>query len=183
MSDPLLPAQGSTEDPERPPSSGIADTLADAARGVRCRVKAATGGRCRSSSGCSALAMLFGTLERATSTPRGTSCNLLLQMAGYTMIAMGVVFVLLIAEIDLSVAFVSGVAGVVMALHAPPGRSPTGPGGLRSSLALGATTAIGLLHGLFIAKARVPSFVVTLAWLLAWSGVVLILTTEATTRA
>ena len=42
-----------------------------------------------------------------------------------------------------------------------------------------ATTAIGLLHGLIITKARVPSFVVTLAGLLTWSGVVLILTTEA----
>ena len=42
------------------------------------------------------------------------------------------------------------------------------------------TTTIGLLHGLIITKARVPSFVVTLAGLLAWSGVVLILTTQAT---
>jgi D-xylose transport system permease protein len=45
--------------------------------------------------------------------------------------------------------------------------------------ALGVTTGIGLLHGLIITKANVPSFVVTLAGLLAWSGVVLYLTTEA----
>ena len=87
---------------------------------------------------------------------------------------------LLIAEIDLSVAFVSGVGAVVMTLLLRPDAS-NWPWWAAISLALGATTAIGLLHGLIITKANVPSFVVTLAGLLAWSGVVLILTTEAST--
>jgi D-xylose transport system permease protein len=49
------------------------------------------------------------------------------------------------------------------------------------AVALGVTTAIGLLQALVITKAGVPSFVVTLAGLLIWSGVVLILTTQYST--
>ena len=45
----------------------------------------------------------------------------------------------------------------------------------RSSLALGAGLAIGTFHGLLITKIGIPSFVVTLAGLLAWNGVVLLL--------
>ena len=35
-------------------------------------------------------------------------------------------------------------------------------------------TAIGTLHGLLFAKIGIPSFIVTLAGLLAWNGVVLL---------
>ena len=45
----------------------------------------------------------------------GNFSNLIVQMAGTTTIAMGVVFVLLLGEIDLSIGFVSGIAGVVVA--------------------------------------------------------------------
>ena len=45
----------------------------------------------------------------------GNVSNLIVQMAGTTTIAMGVVFVLLLGEIDLSIGFVSGIAGVVVA--------------------------------------------------------------------
>ena len=49
--------------------------------------------------------------------------NLIQQMAGTTVIAIGVVFVLLIGEIDLSIGYVSGVAGVVVAELQIPGSS------------------------------------------------------------
>ena len=125
------------------------------------------------------IALIFGYLEPLFFSARNF-VNLLLQMAGITTIAIGVVFVLLIAEIDLSVGFVSGVGGVVMTLllresaTAWPWYAAIGAGLL-------ATTLIGLLHGFIITKAGVPSFVVTLAGLLAWSGVVLILTTVLST--
>ena len=107
--------------------------------------------------------------------------NLVRQLAGLAVIAIGVVFVLLIAEIDLSVGWVSGVIAVTMTLvlRAPP-NGPDWPAWLAIGVGLLLAAGIGFLHGVIITKARVPSFVVTLAGLLGWSGVVLILMTEFT---
>jgi D-xylose transport system permease protein len=58
---------------------------------------------------------------------------------------------------------------------------PGWPWWLAVAVALLCTTAIGFLHALVITKAGVPSFVVTLAGFLIWSGVVLILTTQYST--
>ncbi len=121
----------------------------------------------------------FGVLEDNFITERNFT-NLLLQMAAIATIAIGIVFVLLIAEIDLSVAFVSAVGGVVMTLLLRPD-NPGWPWWLAIGFALLVTTTIGFLHGLVVTKAGVPSFVVTLAGLLTWSGVVLILTTQYST--
>jgi D-xylose transport system permease protein len=98
-------------------------------------------------------------------------------MVAIATIAIGVVFVLLIGEIDLSVAYVSAVGGVVMTLLLRPG-DPGWPWWAAVGAGLLCTTAIGFAQGLVITKAGVPSFVVTLAGLLIWSGVVLILTTS-----
>jgi D-xylose transport system permease protein len=121
----------------------------------------------------------FALLEENFFTERNFT-NLLLQMSAIATIAIGIVFVLLIAEIDLSVAFVSAVGGVVMTLLLRPG-DPGWPWWLAIGVALLITTLIGFLHGLLVTKAGVPSFVVTLAGLLIWSGVVLILTTQYST--
>lgn len=125
------------------------------------------------------IALIFGYIEPLFFSARNF-VNLLLQMAGITTIAIGVVFVLLIAEIDLSVGFVSGVGGVVMTLLLRESATAW-PWYAAIAAGLLATTLIGLLHGFIITKAGVPSFVVTLAGLLAWSGVVLILTTVLST--
>lgn len=99
--------------------------------------------------------------------------NLIVQMAGITTIAYGVVFVLLLGEIDLSVGFVSAVAGVSMTLLL---QEPLGwPWFVAIPVALLAVAGIGLLHGLIITTFQVPSFVVTLAGLLAWNGAVLVM--------
>jgi D-xylose transport system permease protein len=98
--------------------------------------------------------------------------NIITQMAGTCLIAYGVVFVLLLGEIDLSVAFVSGIAGVVVAET----QLPTGlhlPWYLCVFLALLATTLIGAFQGSIVALVGVPSFVVTLAGYEIWQGVIL----------
>jgi D-xylose transport system permease protein len=125
------------------------------------------------------IALGFGTLEPLFFSARNF-VNLLLQMSGLTAIAIGVVFILLIAEIDLSVAYVSGVGGVAMTLLLRESVTAW-PWWAAVATALLMTTIIGLLHGLIITKTGVPSFVVTLAGLLAWSGVVLIMTTTWST--
>ncbi|HEU0214783.1 MAG TPA: hypothetical protein VFR13_11900 [Jiangellaceae bacterium] len=125
------------------------------------------------------IAIVFGVLDDAFLTERNFT-NLLLQMAAYAILAIGVVFVLLIGEIDLSIAYVSAVGGVVMTLLIRTD-NPGWPWWLAILAAVVVTTVIGLLQAIVITKAGVPSFVVTLAGLLIWSGVVLILMTQVTT--
>jgi D-xylose transport system permease protein len=97
--------------------------------------------------------------------------NIITAMAGPTLIAYGVVFVLLIGEIDLSVAYVSGVAGVVVAqLQRPDGANVQWY--LCVLAALAATMFVGAMQGSVVALIGVPSFVVTLAGLLIWNGVI-----------
>ena len=88
------------------------------------------------------------------------------------MLAYGVVFVLLIGEIDLSIAFVSGIAGVVRR-PAPAADRGAPPGLVCIFLALLHDDAIGAFQGSFVAFLGVPSFVVTLAGFLIWQGVIL----------
>jgi D-xylose transport system permease protein len=99
--------------------------------------------------------------------------NVILQMAGTTLIAFGVVFVLLLGEIDLSVAYVSGIAAVAVAEFQLPSSSHDYPGWLAILLALGIVAVIGFAQGTVVARIGVPSFVVTLAGLLIWQGVIL----------
>jgi D-xylose transport system permease protein len=104
----------------------------------------------------------------------GNFVNLLLQTAPYAVIAMGVTFALLLGEIDLSIGFVSGVGGVLTAILLTPDGNEL-PTFIVFVIVLGAGLAIGTFHGLIITKIGVPSFVVTLASLLAGHGVVLLL--------
>jgi len=102
----------------------------------------------------------------------GNFVNVILQMAGVTMIAFGVVFVLLIAEIDLSIGYLSGIGALTAAqLQLPDGRNY--PGWLAILIAISLVAVIGAAQGTFVAKVGVPAFVVTLAGLLIWQGVIL----------
>jgi D-xylose transport system permease protein len=102
----------------------------------------------------------------------GNFVNLIAQASPVIVIGMGVVFVLLLGEIDLSIGYVSGIGGVIAATLLVPDSNQwsTAPALIA---ALGSGLAIGLLQGFWFAKVGVPSFVVTLAGLLAWNGVVL----------
>jgi len=98
--------------------------------------------------------------------------NILTQMVGTTMLAFGVVFVLLLGEIDLSIAYLSGIAGLVAAELQKPDSGHFLPGIWPILIALLVAVAIGLFQGSFVALIGVPAFVVTLAGLLAWQGVI-----------
>jgi D-xylose transport system permease protein len=163
----------------QPPLEARADTLGGYVRRWWQGVRGGELGSLPIVVGLVVIALVFGTLDDTFFTERNFT-NLLLQMAAIATIAIGVVFVLLIGEIDLSVAFVSAVGGVTMTLLLRPDASDW-PWWAAIAFALAVTTAIGLVQALVITKAGVPSFVVTLAGLLIWSGVVLILTTEYST--
>jgi D-xylose transport system permease protein len=96
--------------------------------------------------------------------------NLTLQIAAVGTISIGVVLVLLLGEIDLSVGAVSGLAGAIMASLSVKAGWPAVPA-IGAALAAGA--AIGLFQGTIMTKLEIPSFVVTLAGLLGWQGVLL----------
>ena len=98
--------------------------------------------------------------------------NIVVQMAGTTMLAFGVVYVLLLGEIDLSIAYLSGIVGVACAKLQEPGTSFHVGGIWPIVLALVVGVVIGAFQGSFVALVGVPSFVVTLAGLLAWQGFV-----------
>jgi D-xylose transport system permease protein len=103
----------------------------------------------------------------------GNLSNLIAQMAGLTAVAIGVVFVLLLGEIDLSIGSVSGVAAVVAAELQLSGSSHQYPGLVAIFFALLAGVLIGGVQGSFVAFIGVPSFVVTLAGLLFFQGLIL----------
>jgi D-xylose transport system permease protein len=129
------------------------------------------------------IVLVFGTLEDQFLSARNFT-NLLLQMSPIAFLAIGIIFILLIADgeivtIDLSVAFVAATGGAVLTLLQRPG-DPGWPWWLCILAAVVLTTLIGLSHALIITKLGVPSFVMTLAGFLIWSGVLLYLTTEFT---
>jgi D-xylose transport system permease protein len=96
--------------------------------------------------------------------------NLMLQIADLGTIAVGIVLVLLLGEIDLSAGSVSGlgagVLGVLNVKHGVPAIIAV-PAGILTG------TVVGFLHGFWFTRFKVPSFVVTLAGLLAWEGLLI----------
>jgi D-xylose transport system permease protein len=85
-------------------------------------------------------------------------------------IALGIVLVLLLGEIDLSVGSVSGLAAAVMAVVVVQ-KSHSTLLGILAALAVG--IAIGLFYGLLYTRIGVPSFVFSLAGLLGFQGLLL----------
>jgi len=115
------------------------------------------------------LCLIFG-IARPTFFSAVNFANLFSQGAAVIFIAMGLVFVLLLGEIDLSAGFASGVCGAVMAIlltdHGWDWYTAI-------PVALVTGLVIGFLLGFLVAKVGIPSFVVTLAAFLAFQGILL----------
>ncbi|MFF7388567.1 sugar ABC transporter permease [Streptomyces scabiei] len=115
--------------------------------------------------------IVFQSLNENFLSPRNLSV-LSVEIVGTGMVAVGVVFVLLIGEIDLSVGSLAGLSGALFAaLNVNHGM----PEGLAVLVALACGAAAGAVHGFVFTKIGVPAFVVTLAGLLAWNGLMLYL--------
>jgi D-xylose transport system permease protein len=114
---------------------------------------------------------VFQSLNENFLSPRNLSV-LSVEIVGTGMVAVGVVFVLLIGELDLSVGSLAGLSGAMFAaLNVNHGM----PEGLAVLVAVGCGAAAGSLHGFVFTRIGVPAFVVTLAGLLAWNGLMLYL--------
>ncbi|GAA3037334.1 ABC transporter permease [Kitasatospora albolonga] len=112
---------------------------------------------------------VFGSLDSSFLSAQNLS-NLSQQIVGTGMIAIGVVFVLLLGEIDLSVGSVSGLCAAIFAvLNVTHGVNAW----VAMLVAIAGGTVVGVVQGLFFAKVGVPAFVVTLAGNLGWNGAML----------
>ena len=126
--------------------------------------------------GLTTLCVIFSAL-RPVFLSAGNFANLFTQGAQVTVIAMGLIFVLLLGEIDLSAGFASGVCAAVLAVLVTSRHLPWYMGVLAAT-ATG--VVIGLVLGTLVAKVRIPSFVVTLAAFLAFQGVALLMLKNGT---
>lgn len=153
------------------------ETLKGAASNYLSRVKAGDIGSLPAVLGLVSLVAVFGAMSEFFLTNRNFA-NLLTQAAPVMVIAMGLVFVLLLGEIDLSAGYASGVCGAVLVLlvtnHGWSWYSALG-----ASIAVGAI--LGTLIGTLVSRLGIPSFVVTLAAFLAFQGVLLLLAGEGGT--
>lgn len=120
------------------------------------------------------LVTLFSVLRPVFFTPLNFA-NFFTQAAVVAILAMGIVFVLLLGEIDLSAGVTSGVAGSLLAVTMARDGLPWYAA---LALALGSGVLIGLFIGFLVAKVGIPSFVVTLALFLAFQGLVLVIIGE-----
>jgi len=102
--------------------------------------------------------------------------NVLRQNSMLGIIAVGMTFVILTGGIDLSVGSLLAVAGVVAAGLADRGLIVATIAGIL------VTTALGLVNGLVIAKARIQPFIVTLGMMIAARGIALAYTDQQNVR-
>ncbi|GHH36908.1 sugar ABC transporter permease [Streptomyces candidus] len=112
------------------------------------------------------IAIVFQT-QNSSFLSASSLANIAVYSSGMGIMAVGIVFVLLLGEIDLSVGSIAGVGAAIWAvLQVSNGWN----GWVAIAVALLAGLALGLLNGFFFAKIGVPAFVVTLAGFLGWSG-------------
>ncbi len=122
------------------------------------------------------IAVIFQTQDTVFLSAKNLA-NLFVQGTTYVLLGMAEVFVLLLGEIDLSVGYVAGVGAVVMAELVGPAYH--WPWWAAMVAGAGATALIGLINGVIITLLKIPSFIVTLAGLLGWEGVLLYLVDHA----
>ncbi|HRY23742.1 MAG: sugar ABC transporter permease [Geminicoccaceae bacterium] len=142
-------------------------SLTTLARGLRLRSDSSELGVLPIVLGLAIIWTFFQLQDAHFLTPRNLS-NLVLQISVSGTIAIGIVLVLLLGEIDLSVGSVAGATAAVLGVLVVDIGWPWWAA-IVAMLAVG--TFIGAIQGIWIAVLRVPSFVVTLAGLLIWLGV------------
>jgi D-xylose transport system permease protein len=148
-------------------------SVGDVFQDYRARVRGGDVGALPALAGVVVLALVFTVLSGDDFTNAYNFSNLILQGSAITVFAMGLVFVLLLGEIDLSAGYTGGVAAAFV------GKLMNDQGynwvlALLGGLVLGAL--VGLVIGLLVSRLGVPSFVVTLAFFLALQGVLLLMT-------
>src|SRR5215204_5307794 len=169
------PAQVSQFDLETLPGQG---GVGEAAGAYWDRIKGGDLGALPALLGVVVLVIVFGVMEPDSFLTESNFANLLNQGAAIVVLAMGLVFVLLLGEIDLSAGFTAGtgaaILGVTLTEH-----GWAWPLAILAALAAG--VAIGWTIALLVARLGIPSFVVSLAYFLGLQGAMLLIIGEGGT--
>ena len=160
------------------PAAGDTGGIRQAVSDYWARVRGGDIGSLPAVLGLVALVLLFGILEGSTFLSIFNFANLINQSAAIIVLAMGLIFVLLLGEIDLSAGFAAGTCAAVLAV-ALNSWEMAWPLALLLALLTGAV--IGIVIGLLVARLGIPSFVVTLAMFLALQGAMLLIIGEGGT--
>lgn len=157
------------------PPELVAQTLGQYVRGYAARIRAGDSGVLPVVLGMIAIVIVFQVISpNHVFLSAGNLVNLFQQSAVFMVLAMGEIFILLLGEIDLSVGYVGAVGGVIGVQLVQP-VTTNWPWWAAIVAALLACALIGAVQGTIITRLGVPSFVVTLAGLLIFNGVMLIL--------
>src|SRR4051794_4367384 len=152
--------------------------LGEAAGAYRDRIKGGDLGSLPAILGAIVLVIVFGIMEPDSFLTETNFANLINQGAAIMVLAMGLVFVLLLGEIDLSAGFTAGtgaaILGVTLTEH-----NWAWPLSVLAALATG--FVIGLSIALLVARLGIPSFVVSLAFFLGLQGAILLIIGEGGT--
>jgi D-xylose transport system permease protein len=148
----------------------LADSLGDYMRAWWKRIRGGESGALPIIFGLIVICIFFEVQSSAFLTATNI-VNLFIQAAFIILLGLAELYALILSEIDLSVGFVGAVgAAIALALVGSPADWPWWAGVI---VGLGACLVIGAFQGVLITKLRIPSFVVTLAGLLGWQGVLI----------
>ena len=185
--DPVAPDESSgptsSTDTSRDPDSGVApdelvvlapdvlaESLGDYVHAWWRRIRGGESGALPIIIGLIVISIFFEVQSSAFLTATNV-VNLFVQATFIILLGMAELYALLLSEIDLSVGFVGAVgASIAMALIGEP---QNWVWWLALIVGMGACALIGAFQGTIITRLKIPSFVVTLAGLLGWQGVLI----------
>jgi D-xylose transport system permease protein len=167
------PTAADVADLDVPPAL-VAQTLGQYIRALVARVRNGDSGILPVVAGLIVITIVFEAISpNNVFLSAGNIVNLFQQSAVFMVLAMAEGFALLLGEIDLSIGFVGPLGGVIAVQLVQP-RTTHWPWWAAIAVGLLVCAVIGFIQGSVITRLRAPSFIVTLAGLLIWNGVVLI---------
>ena len=150
--------------------SGHEGNVKEQISGYLLKIKSGDMGSLPAMLGLVILAILFTAMSPVFLTALNFA-NLFNQAATLIVLAMGLVFVLVLAEIDLSAGVTAGVSAAILGISLHNNVNWI----LSILIAIVAGVVIGYFIGVIVAKVGIPSFVVTLACFLAFQGLQLLI--------
>jgi D-xylose transport system permease protein len=157
------------------PPEIVAQTLGQYLRAWAARVRSGESGILPVIAGLAVIVVIFQVISpHHVFLSAGNLVNLFQQSAVFMVLAMAEAFALLLGEIDLSIGYVAAVGAVIGVQLAQP-TTTNWPWWAAIVAALLACAGIGAVQGTLITRLGLPSFVVTLAGLLVFNGLMLIL--------